>query len=134
MNGEVKTKVNGVLIASEAGTAITYGLLNAQGRGSTFVEPGTPVYAGMIVGAHPKDRDMLINVCKEKKLTNMRSSTADIIKRLSPAVKMSIEESLDFIADDELVEVTPQNYRLRKKVLSDTARNRTRRNLAKGRA
>jgi GTP-binding protein len=87
----------------------------------------------MIVGFHPKDQDILINVCKEKKLTNMRSSTADIVKRLSPPVRLSIEEALDFIADDELVEVTPKSYRLRKKLISDTARNRQRRNLAKGR-
>ena len=133
MTGEVKSTVTGVLVASETGVAITYGLLNAQGRGETFVEPGTPVYEGMIVGFHPKDQDILINVCKEKKLTNMRSSTADIVKRLSPPVKLSIEEALDFIADDELVEVTPKSYRLRKKLISDTARNRQRRNLAKGR-
>ena len=133
MSGEVKSTNNGVLVASEAGVALTFGLLIAQGRGETFVEPGTPVYEGMIIGVHPKDQDIIINVCKEKKLTNMRSSTADIAKRLSPSVKLSIEEALDFIADDELVEVTPQNYRLRKKLISDTARNRQRRNLAKGR-
>ena len=134
MSGEVKSTINGVMVASEAGTAITYGLLNAQGRGETFVEPGTPVYEGMIVGVHPKDQDIIINVCKEKKLTNMRSSTADIAKRLSPSVKLSLEDALDFIADDELVEITPRSFRLRKKVVSATARNRQRRNHAKGRA
>ena len=133
MSGEVRSTTNGVLVASEAGTAITYGLLNAQGRGETFVEPGTPVYEGMIIGVHPKDEDIIINVCKEKKLTNMRSSTADIVKRLSPSVKLSLEDALDFIADDELVEVTPQNFRLRKKLISSTARLRQRRNHAKGR-
>ncbi|MDP6419981.1 MAG: translational GTPase TypA [SAR202 cluster bacterium] len=131
MSGEVKTTNNGVLIASEAGTAITYGLLIAQGRGETFVEPGTPVYAGMIVGVHPRDADIEINVCKEKKLTNMRSATADIIKRLSPPLLLSLEDALDFIADDELVEITPKNYRLRKKLTSATARQRQRRNTAK---
>ncbi len=133
MSGEVRSTTYGVLVASEAGTAITYGLLNAQGRGETFVEPGTPVYEGMIIGVHPKDEDIIINVCKEKKLTNMRSSTADIVKRLSPSVKLSLEDALDFIADDELVEVTPQNFRLRKKLISSTARLRQRRNHAKGR-
>ena len=133
MSGEVKSTINGALVASEAGMAITYGLLNAQGRGETFVEPGTPVYEGMIIGVHPKGEDIIINVCKEKKLTNMRSATADIAKRLSPSVKLSLEDALDFIADDELVEVTPQNFRLRKKVISSTARHRQRRNLAKGR-
>jgi GTP-binding protein len=121
------------MVASEAGTAITYGLLNAQGRGETFVEPGTPVYEGMIIGVQPKDQDIVINVCKEKKLTNMRSAYSDIAKRLSPPVKLSLEDALDFIDDDELVEVTPQNFRLRKKVLPGTARHRQRRNLAKGR-
>ena len=134
MSGEVKSANNGVLVASEAGTAITYGLLNAQGRGETFVKPGTPVYEGMIVGVHPKGQDMPINVCKEKKLTNMRSAHADIAKRLSPAVELSLEDALEFIADDELVEVTPQSFRLRKKVLSGTARHRQDRSLAKGRA
>ena len=134
MTGIVKTTNYGVLIASEAGTAITFGLLNAQGRGETFVEPGTPVYEGMIVGVHPKDQDLMINVCKEKKLTNMRAASADIVKRLSPAVKLSLEDALDFISDDELVEVTPLNYRLRKKLLSDTDRRRRRRKVAKGKA
>jgi GTP-binding protein len=87
----------------------------------------------MIVGVHPKDQDITINVCKGKKLTNMRSANADIAKRLSPPVKLSLEDALDFIADDELVEVTPQSFRLRKKVLSGTARQRQQRNLAKGR-
>ncbi len=133
MSGQVRSTINGALVASEAGIAITYGLLNAQGRGETFVEAGTPVYEGMIIGVHPKDDDININVCKEKKLTNVRSSTADIAKRLSPPAKLSLEDALDFMADDELVEVTPQSFRLRKKVLSDTARHRLRRNLAKGR-
>ena len=124
--GEVKSTVSGVLVASEAGTSVTYGLLNAQGRGSTFVEPGTQVYEGMIIGMHPRDEDIEINVCKEKKLTNMRSSTADIVKRLSPSVKMSLEEQLDFISTDELVEVTPKSYRLRKKELSSLRRHRLR--------
>ncbi len=132
MSGEVKSAIKGALVASDSGTAVTYGLLNAQGRGETFVEPGTVVYEGMIVGVHPKDQDILINVCKEKKLTNMRSSTADIAKRLSPPVKMSLEDALSFIADDELVEVTPKNFRLRKKLISGTARHRRRRDLSKG--
>ena len=133
MSGHVKSSTTGVLVASEAGTALTYGLLNAQGRGETFIEPGTSVYEGMVVGFHPKDQDIGINVCKEKKLTNMRAASADIVRRLSPPVKLSLEDSLDFIANDELVEVTPQNIRLRKKLLSDTARNRQKRNLARSR-
>jgi GTP-binding protein len=127
MEGEVKSTVTGVLVAFEPGIAVTYGLANAQGRGSTFIDPGTPVYEGMIVGMHPRDEDLVINVCKEKKLTNMRSSTSEITKRLTPSIKMSLEESLDFIASDEVVEVTPKNLRLRKKQLSTQDRQRNRR-------
>ena len=100
-------------------------------RGGTFIEPGTKVYEGMIVGTHPRDEDIVINVCKEKKLTNMRSSTSEITRRLSPAVKMSLEEALDFIASDEFVEVTPQSYRLRKRELSTMERHRQRRSGAR---
>ena len=127
MEGEIKSDISAVLVASEAGVAVTYGLLNAQGRGDTFIEPGTPVYMGMIVGMHSRDEDIVINVCKEKKLTNMRSSTADIAKRLNPRVNMSLEEALAFISTDELVEVTPQNYRMRKRDLSAAGRLRHRR-------
>ena len=127
MEGEIKSDDSGVLVASEAGVAVTYGLLNAQGRGNTFIEPGTPVYMGMIVGMHSREEDIVINVCKEKKLTNMRSSTADIAKRLDPRVNMSLEEALAFISTDELVEVTPRNYRMRKKELSKVGRLRQRR-------
>ena len=127
MEGEIKPDASAVLVASEGGVAVTYGLLNAQGRGDTFIEPGTPVYMGMIVGMHSRDEDVVINVCKEKKLTNMRSSTADIAKRLSPRVQMSLEEALAFISSDELVEVTPQNFRMRKKELSAVRRLRQRR-------
>jgi len=126
MTGEIKNASSQSLVASEPGVAVTYGLLNAQGRGATFIEPGTQVYEGMIVGMHPKEDDIVINVCREKKLTNMRSSTADVAKRLSPAVKMSLEEALEFIAGDELVEVTPLNYRLRKRILASGERQKQR--------
>jgi len=127
MEGEIKAQPGGVLVASERGVAVTYGLLNAQGRGETFVDPGTQVYEGMIVGSHRREGDIEINVCKEKKLTNMRSSTADVAKRLNATVIMSLEEALEFISDDELLEVTPQNFRLRKMDLSALDRKRTRR-------
>ena len=127
MQGHVKGSVNGVLVASQNGTAVTYGLINAQSRGETIIDPGTEVYEGMIVGMHRRDEDIPINVCKEKKLTNMRSSTADIAKRLTPKVKMSLEEALDFLSPDELLEATPKSYRLRKKELSATVRLRQRR-------
>ena len=127
MEGEIQSQRSGVLVASEGGVAVTYGLLNAQGRGDTFIDPGAKVYAGMIVGSHPRDGDLEINVCKEKKLTNIRSSSADVAKRLKATVRMSLEESLAFISDDELVEVTPQNLRLRKMEISAVVRRRNRR-------
>ena len=127
MEGEIKSRRGGALVASEGGIAVTYGLLNAQGRGDTFIDPGTQVYEGMIVGTHRREGDIAINVCKEKKLTNMRSSTADVTKRLNVTVRMSLEESLAFIADDELVEVTPKTLRLRKKDLLAVDRKRSQR-------
>ena len=126
MEGEMKAERGGVLVASERGVAVTYGLLNAQGRGETFIDPGTKVYEGMVIGSHPRDGDIEINVCKEKKLTNMRSSTADVAKRLNSTVRFSLEEALAFISDDELVEITPQNLRIRKMELSAHDRKRHR--------
>jgi GTP-binding protein len=119
---------NGVLIASEAGSALKYGLNNAQGRGITFIDPGTQVYEGMIIGENTRNDDIEINVTKEKKQTNMRASTADVsLGALTPAVQMSLEECIDFLEDDELLEVTPQSLRLRKKFLSNLERVRQRR-------
>ena len=115
---------SGVLVASETGIAVTYGLNNAQERGFTFVEPGTQVYEGMIVGTHQRSRDIAVNVCKEKKKTNIRSSTSDIAIKLTPAILMSLEQSIDFINRDELVEITPEHIRLRKKTLQETLRLR----------
>ena len=133
MQGEIKTQRGGALVASEGGPAVTYGLLNAQRRGDTFIDPGAQVYAGMVVGCRRQEGDIEINVCKEKKLTNMRSSTADIAQRLNATVRMSLEEALEFIGDDELVEVTPQSFRLRKMELSAQDRKRLRRDGARNR-
>ena len=133
MRGEIKAERGGVLVASEAGVAVTYGLLNAQSRGNTFIDPGTTVYEGMVIGSHSRDGDIGINVCKEKKLTNVRSSYADIAKRLNATVRLSLEDALAFISDNELVEITPQSFRLRKMELSAVARKRQRRNGARGR-
>jgi GTP-binding protein len=125
LSGDVVSSRNvNVLVASETGTAVTYGLSNAQERGLTFVEPGTQVYQGMIVGQTNRPRDVAVNVCKVKKQTNIRSSTSDIAIKLIPPIKMSLEQAIDFINKDELVEVTPQNIRLRKKILSETMRLR----------
>ena len=123
--GEIVSTRNGVLVASEPGTAITYGLNNAQGRGLTFIEPGTQVYEGMIVGLNSRLQDIPVNVCKEKKKTNIRSSTSDIAVKLTPPLKMSLEQAIDFINGDELVEVTPKNIRLRKKLLTYSQRLRS---------
>ena len=133
MQGEIKTQRGGALVASEGGPAVTYGLLNAQRRGDTFIDPGAPVYEGMVVGSRRQEGDLEINVCREKKLTNMRSSTADVAERLNATVRMSLEETLEFITDDELVEVTPQNLRIRKMLLSAHDRKRQRRDGAKSR-
>jgi len=124
--GKIGTTRMGALIASENGVAVTYGLNNAQQRGDTFIEPGTPVYEGMIVGLNARPMDMVVNVCKEKQKTNIRSSTSDISVRLTPPILMSLEQSLDFINNDELVEVTPQNIRLRKRYLTQHERARAR--------
>ena len=131
--GEIRAERGGVLVASEQGVAVTYGLLNAQGRGETFVDPGTKVYEGMVIGSHHREGDIEINVCKEKKLTNMRSSTADVAKRLNSTVRFSLEEAIAFIADDELVEITPQSLRIRKMALSALDRKRSRRDESRAR-
>jgi GTP-binding protein len=124
-HGDIASTRNGALVASERGIAVTYGLNNAQGRGLTLIEPNTPVYEGMIVGLNSRPQDIAINVCKEKKKTNVRSSTSDIAVRLTPPMKLSLEQAIDFIDKDELVEVTPQNIRLRKKLLTEAQRLRS---------
>ncbi len=126
LGGEISSTRNGVLVASEDGIAVTYGLNNAQGRGLTFIDPGTFVYEGMIVGLSSRMQDIAVNVCKEKKLTNIRSSTSDIAIKLTPPIKMTLEQAIDFINSDELVEVTPKSIRLRKKLLTETQRLRAR--------
>lgn len=125
-SGKISTTRMGALIASEQGNAITYGLTNAQLRGDTFIEPGTPVYQGMIVGLNSRPADLVVNVCKEKQKTSIHTATAEIAVRLSPPIIMSLEQSLDFINNDELVEVTPKNIRLRKRYLTQHERARMR--------
>ena len=127
MAGVVKNARSGAVVSAEGGIAVTYGLQNAQERGETFVEPQTSVYQGMIVGRHNRERDMDLNVCKERKMTNIRSATQEIVERLAPAVKFSLEEALSFITEDELVEVTPKSIRMRKRILSPDERYRVQR-------
>ena len=122
--GDLFYRQTGSLIAFEAGEAITYGLFNAQERGTLFIGPGTRVYSGMVVGQSPKAEDIEINVCKTKKLTNTRSSSADEALKLTPPKIMSLEQALDFIDTDELLEVTPESLRIRKKILDPTMRKR----------
>lgn len=124
LKGDIPSRSYGSLIAFEDGEAVTYGLFNAQDRGTLFIEPGTKVYAGMIVGTSPKGDDIVVNVCKKKHVTNMRSSASDEALRLIPPRKMSLEESLEYMADDELLEVTPKSLRLRKRILDHAARMR----------
>ena len=132
--GDFRDQRNGALTASSAGTALTYGLAAAQERGTTFIEPGEAVYEGMIVGIQKRPGDMPVNVCREKKQSNVRSSTADIAVRLTPASRLSLEQSLDFLADDELLEVTPKHLRLRKRHLTEVDQARARRALEASRS
>jgi GTP-binding protein len=125
--GEFREQRNGALTASSGGTSLTYGLAAAQERGTTFIEPGEEVYEGMVVGVQKRPGDIRVNVCREKKQSNVRSSTSDISVRLTPASRLSLEQSLDFLADDELLEVTPKHLRLRKRYLTEVDQSRARR-------
>ena len=131
--GEIKRTSQGFLVASEPGVSVAYGLINAQDRGRTMIQAGIKVYEGMVVGLHSRSSDLVVNVCKEKKLTNMRSSTADITTKLVRPMDFSLEESLDIISEDELIEITPGNLRLRKKILSGDARHRYEKSRSKSR-
>lgn len=123
--GDIPSRQCGSLIAFETGEAVTYGLYNAQERGQLFIEPATPVYAGMIVGENSRTGDIDVNVCKKKHITNMRASGSDEALRLTPAHIMTLEEALEFIDTDELVEVTPKSIRIRKRILDSTERYRS---------
>ena len=122
--GEISARTKGSLIAFETGKSVTYGLFNAQERGTLFIGPGVDVYQGMIIGENPRPEDMEVNVCKEKHLTNTRASGSDDALRLVPPRIFSLEQAIEYIGEDELVEVTPKNIRLRKKILDPTARIR----------
>ena len=120
--GEVSRRSSGSLVSFETGESVTYGLFNAQERGVLFIGPGVPVYAGMVVGETPRSEDITVNICKKKQLTNMRASGSDEALRLTPPRQMSLEQCLEFLADDELLEVTPESLRLRKRILSHADR------------
>jgi len=120
--GEIARRNTGSLIAFETGEACAYGIWNAQERGAMFIVPGTKVYGGMVVGVSPKSDDVPVNVCRTKHLTNTRASGSDEALRLVPARNLSLEQCLEFLADDELLEVTPKNLRLRKSILDHSLR------------
>ncbi|MEG0115451.1 MAG: translational GTPase TypA, partial [Hydrogenoanaerobacterium sp.] len=120
--GDIPSRASGSLIVFESGESITYGLYNAQERGVLFIGAGVPVYEGMVIGSNPKGDDMAVNVCKKKQMTNTRSSGNDDALKLIPPRRMSLEDSLEFIGDDELLEVTPRSIRLRKKILDNNLR------------
>jgi GTP-binding protein len=122
--GSMGRTSNGSLLATEFGTTTMLGLSNAEERGLIFIPPGTQVYEGMIIGKNNRDEDLEMNVCKQKQLTNMRSSNADVAIRLTPHTEMSLDRAIEYIGPDELVEVTPLNIRMRKKILDTTQRKR----------
>ena len=126
--GDIQARVRGTIVAFENGISVTYGLFNAQDKGELFIGPGVEVYEGMIVGLNSRGEDLAINVCKEKHLTNTRASGSDEALRLVPPIQMSLEKAIEFIQDDELVEVTPESIRLRKKILDSKERERANRN------
>ena len=126
--GDIQFRKQGSLIAFETGESITYGLFNAQERGTLFIGPGEKVYSGMIVGQNGKAEDIEVNVCKKKQLTNTRASGSDDALKLTPPRILSLEQCLEFIDTDELLEVTPETLRLRKKILDPTLRKRANRN------
>lgn len=130
--GEINRRDYGSLVAHEEGEAIVYGLFNAQERGELFIGPGTPVYAGMVVGANPKGGDIVVNVCKRKHLSNMRASGSDDALRLTPPRIMSLEDCIEFLGDDEYLEVTPKSIRIRKIILDHNMRLRERGKMLRG--
>ena len=130
--GEIDRREFGSLIAFETGESIVYGLFNAQERGDLFIGAGVNVYGGMVVGRNPKGEDLVVNVCKRKHLSNCRSSSADEALRLVTPIMMSLEDCLEFLADDEYLEVTPKSVRIRKKILDHTMRLRERGKMLRG--
>ena len=130
--GEIPGRATGSLVAFESGEAVTYGLYNAQDRGVLFIDPGTQVYEGMVVGYSPKSEDIRVNVCKKKHVTNMRSSSSDEAMRLITPRKFSLEEAIEFIADDEMLEITPKSIRIRKAILNGEQRLKAYSHLKKG--
>ena len=124
--GPIPGRERGSLVAWETGVATSYGLSKAEGRGTLIIGPGTEVYEGMVVGAAAREEDLGVNVAKRKHMTNMRSSTSDVAVRLAPSRLMSLDDCLEYLAEDELLEVTPKSLRIRKRILETEARKKAR--------
>jgi GTP-binding protein len=124
--GSIQGRINGALVSDREGVAVPYALFHLQERGTLFIPAGTPVYEGMVIGEYSRDKDLDVNACREKKLTNMRAVGHDEAVRLTPHREMGLEDALEWVADDELVEVTPQSIRLRKKILPQNLRPKRR--------
>jgi GTP-binding protein len=124
LKGAIPIRIAGVLLSKEKGTAVAYSIDKLQDRGKYFIEPGEEIYPGMIVGEHIRPDDLVINLCGEKKLTNMRASGSDEKMRIAPKIRFSLEEAMEYIQSDEYVEITPQNIRMRKIILDENERKR----------
>ena len=122
--GEIEMRTNGSLVSLETGLSVAYAMDKLQDRGRFFIDPGEEIYAGQVVGEHTRSNDLAINICKTKKLTNMRASGSDDKVMLPPPIKFTLEEALEYIQEDELVEVTPKSMRLRKIILDENERKR----------
>ncbi|NLD68858.1 MAG: translational GTPase TypA, partial [Limnobacter sp.] len=122
--GEIGGRVNGVLLSNQSGEAVAYAMFNLEDRGPMIIEPGEKVYTGMIIGIHTRDNDLVVNPVREKKLTNVRASGKDEAVALTPPIQLTLEKAVEFIADDELVELTPKSIRLRKRYLKEHERKR----------
>ena len=122
--GDVAKRINGVLISNGQGKSVGFALFNLQERGRLFIDPGVPIYEGMIIGEHSRGNDLVVNPMKAKQLTNVRASGTDENIMLTPPVRFSLEQALEYVEDDELVEVTPKSIRLRKKLLTENERKR----------
>jgi GTP-binding protein len=124
MAGPINGRSTGSLVVWETGTSTTYGLKNAEERGILFYDPGTEVYEGMVIGEHQRPGDLNVNVCKKKQLTNVRAARGEMETRLTPPRRMSLDEAIEYLADDDLLEVTPLSYRIRKRILDTHERGR----------
>ena len=128
LNGKIGGRRNGALVSTETGKSTTYGIMGVEDRGTIFIEPGVDIYEGMVVGETNRGEDIVVNVCKKKHVTNTRAAGSDDALRLITPISMSLENSIEFLADDELLEITPNNLRIRKKILDKSLRAKSKKN------